>query len=307
MDYEVTPERPGDGTPDERSSTAHHESLLRAERARAARSRRALGSFVVAGLAAATVVGVVTWQSVANEEEGRSTQVQEGTHETSLPSAAPDDTSGDPSSRPAVPETGDEPENYGDVSEQGAATTTQDQYLAPNTWYDGQGSYEDNPGFGDGSDGDHGSDGDQGAEGTEGNATGAQGEGDGAEGAGPESPNLPSDEHPWLTELLPTIPDLPTVPGESDPSGAPDEDDEENTGNTETEEDGQSTPGSSPGNSSEPANPAGDVETSSAGMEPTEPGGTGNTGDTADTDSTGNDDEAAESPTVTDTTGPSPE
>ena len=51
-------------------------------------------------------------------------------------------------------------------------------------------------------------------------------------------------------------------------------------------------------------------ETSSAGMEPTEPGGTGNTGDTADTadtDSTGNDDEAAESPTVTDTTGPSPE
>ena len=307
MDYEVTPERPGDGTPDERSSTAHHESLLRAERARAARSRRALGSFVVAGLAAATVVGVVTWQSVANEEEGRSTQVQEGTHETSLPSAAPDDTSGDPSSRPAVPETGDEPENYGDVSEQGAATTTQDQYLAPNTWYDGQGSYEDNPGFGDGSDGDHGSDGDQGAEGTEGNATGAQGEGDGAEGAGPESPNLPSDEHPWLTELLPTIPDLPTVPGESDPSGAPDEDDEENNGNTETEEDGQSTPGSSPGNSSEPANPAGDVETSSAGMEPTEPGGTGNTGDTADTDSTGNDDEAAESPTVTDTTGPSPE
>ena len=307
MDYEVTPERPGDGTPDERSSTAHHESLLRAERARAARSRRALGSFVVAGLAAATVVGVVTWQSVANEEEGRSTQVQEGTHETSLPSAAPDDTSGDPSSRPAVPETGDEPENYGDVSEQGAATTTQDQYLAPNTWYDGQGSYEDNPGFGDGSDGDHGSDGDQGAEGTEGNATGAQGEGDGAEGAGPESPNLPSDEHPWLTELLPTIPDLPTVPGESDPSGAPDEDDEENNGNTETEEDGQSTTGSSPGNSSEPANPAGDVETSSAGMEPTEPGGTGNTGDTADTDSTGNDDEAAESPTVTDTTGPSPE
>ena len=307
MDYEVTPERPGDGTPDERSSTAHHESLLRAERARAARSRRALGSFVVAGLAAATVVGVVTWQSVANEEEGRSTQVQEGTHETSLPSAAPDDTSGDPSSRPAVPETGDEPENYGDVSEQGAATTTQDQYLAPNTWYDGQGSYEDNPGFGDGSDGDHGSDGDQGAEGTEGNATGAQGEGDGAEGAGPESPNLPSDEHPWLTELLPTIPDLPTVPGEPDPSGAPDEDDEENTGNTETEEDGQSTPGSSPGNSSEPANPAGDIETSSTGMEPTEPGGTGNTGDTADTDSTGNDDEAAESPTVTDTTGPSPE
>ena len=122
MDYEVTPERPGDGTPDERSSTAHHESLLRAERARAARSRRALGSFVVAGLAAATVVGVVTWQSVANEEEGRSTQVQESTHETSLPSAAPDDRSGDPSSRPAVPETGDEPENDGDVSEQGAYT-----------------------------------------------------------------------------------------------------------------------------------------------------------------------------------------
>lgn len=301
MDYEVTPERPGDGTPDERSSTAHHESLLRAERARAARSRRALGSFVVAGLAAATVVGVVTWQSVANEEEGRSTQVQESTHETSLPSAAPDDTSGDPSSLPAVPETGDEPENDGDVSEQGVATTTQDQYLAPNTWYDGQGSYEDNPGFGDGSDGD------QGAEGTEGNATGVQGEGDGAEGADPESPNLPSDERPWLTELLPTIPDLPTVPGEPDPSGAPDEDDEENTGNTETEEDGQSTPGSSPGNSSEPANPAGDIETSSTGMEPTEPGGTGNTGDTADTDATGNDDEAAESPTVTDTTGPSPE
>ncbi len=295
MDYEVTPERSGDGTPDERSSTAHHESLLRAERARAARSRRALGSFVVAGLAAATVVGVVTWQSVANEEEGRSTQVQESTHETSLPSAAPDDRSGDPSSRPAVPETGDEPENDGDVSEQGAATTTQDQYLAPNTWYDGQGSYEDNPGFGDGFDGD------QGAEGTEGNATGVQGEGDVAD---PESPNPPSDEHPWLTELLPTIPDLPTVPSEPDPSGAPGEDDEENTGNTETEEDGQSTPGSSPGNSSEPANPAGDVETSSAGMKPTEPGGTGNTGDT---DSTGNDDEAAESPTVTDTTGPSPE
>ncbi|WP_291479079.1 hypothetical protein [Corynebacterium sp.] len=250
MDYELEPERPTDTPPavDDRS-TEHHESLLRAEAARASRTNRVLGSLVVAGFAAATVVGIVTWQGATTDHDGRG-PVEEAVADGSMSASA--DRSADPSrderaTTDPTPDDGESVSGQGDVVRpdrpQGDHVTplTADQYAPPNAW-SGDQFVTPSPYPTADTDAEDGSDG---------------APGDGApDGAGTEV--VPDDgsseaERPSITDLLPSITGLPSLPGhtgESESTGEP-----EDTG---TSEPAEPTEPSEPSEPSDPADPSGE-------------------------------------------------
>jgi hypothetical protein len=297
VDYELEPERPADNAPtaDDRS-TEHHESLLRAEAARASRANRVLGSLVVAGFAAATVLGIVTWQNASSNHDSPAS-VEEAVADGSLSAAAEpsgetsrnERTSVTPSPDSDTAGTGrDDPARPDRSPGDHVTPLTADQYAPPNAWNGDQfvtpSPYPADPA--DDTDGVSGATGDDGAAGTGGTDT------DGTTGNGSSDTDLPS-----ISDLLPSIPGMPSTPGGDD------SDDSQTSGTTEgttepTEEAGNSgaaeaTEPTEPSEPGEPADPSdGSTRDRTAGDGETATGSPESTGDARDA--------------VTDTTGPAP-
>ncbi|MDN6386381.1 MAG: hypothetical protein L0J86_01710, partial [Corynebacterium sp.] len=139
MDYELEPERQDEeASATDGGTTEHHESLLRDEAARASRANRILGSFVVAGLAAAAILAVVTWQNVSPGHDDDRAAVEEA--------AAGDNLSA--STSPSAPTTGNSGTSATDLPDYGrgeddpagdsradlATPLTADRYAPPNAW-----------------------------------------------------------------------------------------------------------------------------------------------------------------------------
>ncbi|WP_145943292.1 hypothetical protein [Corynebacterium glyciniphilum] len=305
MDYELEPERPTDNPPAvDASSTEHHESLLRAEAARASRTNRVLGSFVVAGFAAATIVGVVTWQNVSPSHDDGPVPVEEAAAGGSLPSSEEAST-GSPG-EDHRPTGSTSPDSDGSGSDNGSAVRssdsrndhvtplTADQYAPPNAWSGDQfvtpGQYpaeDDEDAAQDDAAGTPTNGADSDADG--GNSVGnTPGEGDNG-GSSPERPSL--------TDLLPSIPGVPSLPGNEGSDGG---DTPEDTGapeSTEPTEPAESTDPAVPTEPTGPTGPTGPSESAdpSASDNPGRP-----TGERTPDSPNGPDE------TVTDTTGPTP-
>lgn len=299
MDYELEPEQPTDNSPaaDERS-TEHHESLLRAEAARASRANRLLGSLVVAGLAAATVVGVVTWQNASPGHDDGPAPVEEAAADGSLSPDGSSTTAGEDrhSSARTTPGTDDDGRGTGDdgtgrsstLRNDRATPLTADQYAPPNAWSGDQfvtpGQYPQ----------DEGDDTPQ-APATD-NGADADEPGDTRSTTAPEDAadgNGSSPDRPAITDLIPSIPGFPSIPGQGGTTESPD--------GTDGTEETESPEPTEPAEPAEPAEPSGSGETSPS-PRPSEEAG--ERGDTPDTSSRGDGDSSGQ--TVTDTTGPTP-
>ncbi|MGO1948598.1 MAG: hypothetical protein ACTH1D_03140 [Mycobacteriaceae bacterium] len=320
MDYEVKPEHPDEQpSSEEAATTAHHESLLRAEAARAARSNRVLGSFVIAGLAVATIVGVVTWQTASTgSDSGQSSQVREATADTEL--AADEEPTPQPGRPTGTPERSGDVDNGADnwtddgpadAGRQEPAPLTEDQYLPPNAWNGDQfitpgpapeDSGEDTSGgFADPGD-------------TDGNAgTGDTGDAGGATPPADGDTDGSTDEYPSLTDILPSLPDLPTLPDDEDgeDSQEPSEPDHsfdpsEPAEPTDPSEPTEPTDPSDPSEPSVPSDPADPSEPTEPAdpSQPDEPSAPVDPADPADTDAP---EQNPLDPIITDTTGPTPE
>ncbi|MDN6706681.1 hypothetical protein [Corynebacterium glyciniphilum] len=313
MDYELEPERPTDNPPAvDDSSTEHHESLLRAEAARASRTNRVLGSFVVAGFAAATIVGVVTWQNVSPSHDDGPVPVEEAAAGGSLPASEETSTespgedhrsTGSTSPDPDGPDSdGRAPVRTSDSRNDHVTPLTADQYAPPNAW---SGDQFVTPGQYPAEDEDAAQDdaADTATNGADSDADGGNSTGD-TPGEGDNGGSSP--ERPSLTDLLPSIPGIPSLPGNEGSDG---DDTPEDTGAPE-----ESTEPSEPDESTDPVVPTEPTAPSesadpSASDNPGRPTGERTPGDhdTDDTDGTDgtdgtNDPDAA----VTDTTGPTP-
>ncbi|MCJ7858018.1 hypothetical protein [Corynebacterium kalidii] len=296
MDYELEPERPADSPPtaDDRS-TEHHESLLRAEAARASRANRVLGSLVVAGFAAATVLGIVTWQNASSNQDGPAS-VEEAVADGSLATSAEASGGASRDERTSVTPSADsdargtgrvDPARPDRSPDDHVTPLTADQYAPPNAW-SGDRFVTPSPYPADSADGADNADGDTGTDGTGGtDATPGNGSGDS---------DLPS-----ISDLLPSIPGIPTVPGGDDsPTTGPTDGTTEPTESTEdTEDSGNSDGDSGTAEATEPSEPGGPADPSNENTPGTLPG-SGSTS-TGSPDSTGDDRDA-----VTDTTGPAP-
>ncbi|MGJ0182387.1 hypothetical protein [Corynebacterium glyciniphilum] len=304
MDYELEPERPTDNPPAvDGSSTEHHESLLRAEAARASRTNRVLGSFVVAGFAAATIVGVVTWQNVSPSHDDGPVPVEEAAAGGSLPSS--EETSARSSGEDHRSTESMSPDADGTDSDGGEATRspdsrddhitplTADQYAPPNAW---SGDQFVTPGqYPAGNE-------DAAPDDTADTATNGADDGTDSENSAGNTPDgdngSSSPERPSLTDLLPSIPGMPSIPGGngSDDNGTPD-----NTGAPESTEPSEPTDSTDPAAPTEPSEPA----DPSASDNPGRPTGEGTPGDGNDaTEAPGSAHDPDEA--VTDTTGPTP-
>lgn len=310
MDYELEPERPTDNPPAvDDSSTEHHESLLRAEAARASRTNRVLGSFVVAGFAAATIVGVVTWQNVSPSHDDGPVPVEEAAAGGSLPSSgetSTGDSGEDHQSTGSATPDADRSDSDGGGSDRSADSRndhvtplTADQYAPPNAWSGDQfvtpGQYpaeDDDAAQDDAADtATNGADTDADSRNP---ADDAPDDGDNNGGSSPERPSL--------TDLLPSIPGIPSLPGNEGSDG---DDRPEDTGAPESTDPSEPAETTDPAEPTEPTAPS-ESEDPSASDNPGRPTGERTPGDN-DTDGTGgtggtNDPDAA----VTDTTGPTP-
>ncbi|MGN0094615.1 MAG: hypothetical protein ACI38U_00965 [Corynebacterium sp.] len=307
MDYELEPERPTDNPPAvDDSSTEHHESLLRAEAARASRTNRVLGSFVVAGFAAATIVGVVTWQNVSPSHDDGPVPVEEAAAGGSLPSSEESSTAnsdGDQRSTGATSPDSDGSDSDGrapvrssDSRNDHVTPLTADQYAPPNAWSGDQfvtpGQYpaenEDTARDDAGDSAANGADSDTGSGNSAENTTGESDNG----GSSPERPSL--------TDLLPSIPGMPSLPGND---GSDSDDTPEDTGAPESTDPSEPVESTNPAEPTEPTEPS-ESAAPSASDNPGRPTGErtpGDNGTTGTPDSPNDPDDA-----VTDTTGPTP-
>jgi hypothetical protein len=290
VDYELEPERPADSPPaaDDRS-TEHHESLLRAEAARASRANRILGSLVVAGFAAATVLGIVTWQNASSNQDGPAS-VEEAVADGSLATSAEASGGASRDERTSVTPSADsdargtgrvDPARPDRSPDDHVTPLTADQYAPPNAW-SGDRFVTPSPYPSDSADGADSAD----------SAHDADGATDVAPDDGSSDTDLPS-----ISDLLPSIPGMPSTPGGDD------SDDSQTSGTTEgttepTEEAGNSgaaeaTEPTEPSEPGEPADPSdGSTRDRTAGDGETATGSPESTGDARDA--------------VTDTTGPAP-
>lgn len=291
MDYELEPERPKkDPSVDDSSySTQHHESLLRAEAARASRTNRVLGSFVVAGLAAATVLGVVTWQT-AVPADNRATSAEEAyASDTMEPSDDQDAASGDPDAADDDADNGadadpDRADEAADGVDADLTPLTDDQYAPPNAWsgdqFVGPGAYSGQNGGG--TQADTSADGAAAPETDTYPETGEAGIFESPDGGVTTGTTTDDPDRSSIVDLLPDLTELPLVPGGGDsPSKG-------NQG-------GQSAEQEEPTEPTEPAEPAEPAEQRSQPGSSSAAPGDDNTRDTRSTDDG-----------VTDTTGPTP-
>ncbi|MGP9724089.1 hypothetical protein ACT3SZ_08750 [Corynebacterium sp. AOP40-9SA-29] len=324
MDYELEPERQDEvASATDGGTTEHHESLLRDEAARASRTNRILGSFVVAGFAAAAIVGVVTWQNVSPGHNDDRTAVEEAAADNSMSSsttpttspsgdgARPGDDGPSETDQPSYGRDGDDSSTGGSRNDL-ATPLTADRYAPPNAW---SGDDFVTPGAtpeDGGSDSAGGTDGADGAGDTDDSA----GSGDSGEGAGEETTTDEgsSPQRPSITDLLPSLPNLPTLPGETEGSGTGEPSESTDPSEpTETTEPSEPSEPSEPAEPSEPSDPngtttpsvPGNSAESSAPSTTEENDGDSNEepGDTTE-DTTGGDTDQSDS--VTDTTGPTP-
>lgn len=295
MDYELEPERPADSPPaaDDRS-TEHHESLLRAEAARASRANRILGSLVVAGFAAATVLGIVTWQNASSNQDGPAS-VEEAVADGSLATSAEASGGASRDERTSVTPSADsdargtgrvDPARPDRSPDDHVTPLTADQYAPPNAW-SGDRFVTPSPypaDSADGADGADNADGDTGTDGT--------GDTDATPGNGSGDSGLPS-----ISDLLPSIPGLPTVPGrDGAPTTSPTDGTTEPTESTEDTENSANSGTAEATEPSEPGTPADPSDENTPGRLP----GSGSAS-AGSPESTGDDRDA-----VTDTTGPAP-